>query len=479
MTDMESQFEIIRTEITLGNLTGSLHTLHQNVKLQIFSDDLCQAFDSFLIFFHRSVSSYMDKLKSQTNDDDDDVADRLSAAEAHVSLHLGRFVAEIPTFADGCDVSGFWHSLLVKLINEMFGFSHKTFDPAAKVKNKNAISALFEEFLAAEKPDRSTAYEYICVMYIKYLQQMNLHAELELFAAEKIAHPHEYQQEGSSYWKEECLALLKAADKCTNNRLRNNLLTIGKRLFNNTTANISKQTEAFFAILTYIDLCDNPVTAEVWTGLRKICKRVIEHGNEVLFFANNENFDENLKSALKVFGEVELTLNRRIGMIQKLERSDPQDGHQMDSAFFIDYGYYYVMRASIFQSAKFIVGEQEAKEQTALDIKQASDYSYHYTNVQIAINDVLELITSNFENLSETSLVEMGIYQYLESIIDACFDNRRTKDQQTIFDKANQLLSKTSEMLGKHSNSSEPVTSAMDASGPSPDEHLADDNMDD
>lgn len=97
-------------------------------------------------------------------------------------------------------MSGFWHSLLVKLINEMFGFSHKTFgilenhfaqlyhsffaDPAAKVKNKNAISALFEEFLAAEKPDRSTAYEYICVMYIKYLQQMNLHAELELFAAE-------------------------------------------------------------------------------------------------------------------------------------------------------------------------------------------------------------------------------------------------------------------------------------------------------
>lgn len=57
-----------------------------------------------------------------------------------------------------------------------------------------------------------------------------------------------------------------------------------------------------------------------------------------------------------------------------------------------------------------------AKEQTALDIKQASDYSYHYTNVQIAINDVLELITSNFENLSETSLVEMGIYQYLESV---------------------------------------------------------------
>lgn len=114
MTDMESQFEIIRTEIvssffafflqlqsyfqTLGNLTGSLHTLHQNVKLQIFSDDLCQAFDSFLIFFHRSVSSYMDKLKSQTNDDDDDVADRLSAAEAHVSLHLGRFVVGRFTF---------------------------------------------------------------------------------------------------------------------------------------------------------------------------------------------------------------------------------------------------------------------------------------------------------------------------------------------------------------------------------------------
>lgn len=26
----------------------------------------------------------------------------------------------------------------------------------------------------------------------------------------------------------------------------------------------------------------------------------------MLFFANNENFDENLKSALKVFGEVEV-----------------------------------------------------------------------------------------------------------------------------------------------------------------------------